>query len=107
ISELIDQKQVYLAQGLQEPAGRAIGERGVHFIEQILRFEEERAVAVLHRLQEQATGKSGFANASFTHKNYVFSLGDKIQGREGTDLPLIDAGLDFERERLERPGLGH
>src|SRR5260370_15180662 len=40
-------------------------------------------------------------------KDDVLGLGDKIQGREGTDLPLIDAGLDFEREGLERPRLAH
>jgi hypothetical protein len=107
VPELIDQKQVYLAQGLQKPAGRAISERGVHFIEQILRFEEERPVAVLHRLQEQTTGKSGFTDTSFTDEDNIFSLGDKFQGCEGTDLPLIDARLYFEREGLERPGFGH
>src|SRR6202040_3547908 len=83
ISELIDQKQVYLAQGLQEPAGRALGERCVHLIEQLLRFEEECPVAVLHRLQEQATGKSGFSDAGFTDEDNILRLGDKIQGGEG------------------------
>jgi hypothetical protein len=47
ISELIDRKDIHVGQRAQESAGGAIGQGGVHLIEQILSLDEQRTVAIL------------------------------------------------------------
>ncbi len=64
------------------------------------------AVAVLQRLEQQAGGESGLADAGRADEDDVLGLGDEVELGEGADLPLGDAGLALEGEGLERPLLG-
>src|ERR1035437_3872247 len=56
ISKFVDQQYVQASEAFQELARGTVGQRRIHFIEQILRADELAAVAVLQRLQQEATG---------------------------------------------------
>ena len=106
IPQLIDRQNVDVGERAQEPAGGAIGEGGVHLVEQILRFDKERAVAVLHGLEHERAHESGFADTGFTDEDEVLGLGDEGELSKGADLTLFDAGLDLEGEGFQGPGFG-
>src|ERR1700730_3556763 len=53
ISKFVDQKHVQAGKAFQELPCGTVGQRRIHFIEQILRADELTTVAVLQRLQQQ------------------------------------------------------
>ena len=55
ISNFVNQEHVQPRQTLQQLSRRAVGQRCIHFIEQVLRLDELTPVAVFQRLQQQAT----------------------------------------------------
>ena len=82
-------------------------ERGVHLVEEVLGADEDAAIAVLQRLEQQPAGEARLADAGRADEDDVLGLGDEVELGEGADLPLVDAGLALEGEGLERPLLGH
>lgn len=53
VAQLIDVQDRETSKPVEEPTCGAIGKRGVHFVEEILRSNEEAAVAVLQSLQQE------------------------------------------------------
>ena len=90
IPQLIDGKDVHIGERAQELARGAIGEGSVHIIEQILRFDKERPVAVLHRLEHQGAHQSGFTDTGLADEHDVLGLGDEAELSEDADLALFD-----------------
>src|SRR6185312_11836780 len=66
-------------------------------------LDEERPMAILHRLARKPDHQPGLADACFADKHDVLGLGDELELGKGADLALLDACLQLEREGLERP----
>jgi hypothetical protein len=51
VPHLVDAEERDAGEAVDELAGGAIGERGIHLVEEILGLDEQGAVAVLERLE--------------------------------------------------------
>src|SRR5215210_4422840 len=103
VTHFIDQKDVQTSQAIHQPACRAIRQRSVHFIEQILCANELATQAVLQGLQQNAAGESRFAHASRADQHEVLALGHEVEFGERADLLTIYTWLSRERKRFESP----
>lgn len=106
ISELINEQDVDTDELIEELSAGAVGERSVHFVEEILSSDEQTSVSVLERLHEQADSESGFSNACGPDEDDILGFGDEVELGEGAKLAPVHAGLFFERKRLEGPLFG-
>ena len=92
---------------IEQLAAGAVGERCIHLVEEVLRLDEEAAVAVLQGLEQQPTGQAGFPDTGRANEDNVLGTRDEVEFGEGTDLSLVDAGLFLEGKGLQRPRFGH
>src|SRR5271155_4066420 len=95
VPELIDRQDIHVRQRFQQSACRSIGERGIHFIEQILSLDEEGPIAILHSFSRQTDYQPSFADAGFADEDYVLRLGDELEFGERADLAFLDAFLQL------------
>jgi hypothetical protein len=105
VPELINGQHVHVRQRLQESAGGPIRQGCIHLIEQILRLNEQRPIAILHGFARQRDHQAGLADTGLADEHNVLGLGDKFQLRERADQALLDALLLLEGEGLQGPGL--
>src|SRR5260370_20590575 len=89
VAKLVDQKDIQTGQAIQQTARGAIGQRGVHLIEQILRADELATVAILQGLQYDPASQSGFAHAGRPRQHQILVLGDEVELGEGADLLAV------------------
>src|ERR1019366_8481575 len=106
VPKFVDQKDVEAGQTLEQLPRGPIRQRGIHFVEQILRADELAAIAILQRLQQQAATQPAFAPSGFSDQDDIFRLGDELQLRKNANLFAVHARLAGKRERLQRPALG-
>jgi hypothetical protein len=91
------------SQAIDQPARGAIGEAGVHLVEEILGFDEEAPVAVLQRFDEHGGGQTGLAHGRLANENDIGCPRHEVELGELADLGTVDAGLLLERKRLQGP----
>src|SRR5690606_3032587 len=66
VAHLVDDQDTDAAQPVKELSRRAVGERGVHLVEERLSGQEDAAVAVLQRLEQDPRGQPRLADAGAT-----------------------------------------
>ena len=103
VAHLVDDEHVHLGEPVEQSSGRAVGQRRIHLVEEILRAHEDAAVAVLQRLEQEPRGQPRLADARWPDEDDVLRLRDEFELGEGPNLPLVDAGLALEGKRLQRP----
>ncbi len=84
----------------------AVGQRGVHLVEQILCADELAAQPILQSLQQEAAGQSGLADAGGADEDQILVLGHEVEFGEASDLLALHAGLAAVGKGFQRPALG-
>src|SRR5208283_5068625 len=93
IAKLINQQGLHAAQLAQQPGGRAIGQRGVKFVEQDLRIVEAAAVAVEAGFTQQPDPQSSFTSTGSADQQDIVGTAQEVQPGQGLDLCLADPRL--------------
>src|SRR5215475_4058342 len=103
IVDLVDDQRLQPAQPLEQPGSRAVGERGVKLIEEVLGIIEAAAVAIEAGFAQDADGNSRLAGPGFPREHDIVCPAQEVEPGQGLDLPPVDAGLRIEGEGFERP----
>src|SRR5690606_521810 len=106
VPHFVDDQKVDAREAVEQFARRAIGERSVHLVEEILSLEEQSSRAVLERFEQQAGGEAGFPHAGPTDEDDVLGAGNEVEAGKLADLPARDTGLPLEGEGFDCPLLG-
>jgi hypothetical protein len=89
VPELVNAKDVEAGEAIDELSRGAIGEGGVHLVEEVLGPDEEATVAVLEGLEEDSRGEARFPDAGLADEDDVFGLADEVELGESADLPAV------------------
>jgi hypothetical protein len=98
IPHLVHDEHVEASQRIEQLARGPLGERCVHLVKEVLGAQKQAAIAVLQRLEQQARGKAGLADAGGPDENDVLGLGDEVELGKAANLSLRNARLALERE---------
>jgi len=69
---------------------------GKHVVEEVLRLDEEAAVAVLEGLEQECRREPGLAYASLADEDEILALGNEVELGELPNRRLVDARLQVE-----------
>ena len=106
IAHLVDQQDVDPDQAVEQLARGAVGEGGVHLVEEVLRAHEEPAVTVLQALSRRPVARPVLPTPVGPMKTMFSALAMKSSSAKARICRWRDAGLALEGEGLERPLLG-
>src|SRR4029450_2077514 len=105
IPKFVYRQDIQARQALEQLSRGPVRQRRIHFIEEVLGFDELAAVAVLQRLQQQTASQPSFPSSGFAHEHDIFGLGNKLQLRESAYLFAVHPALPGEGKGFQRQSL--
>jgi hypothetical protein len=106
VAHLIDEEYVVDAELIEHVAGGAVGEGGVHLVEEVLGAHEAAAVPLHEGLVEERGGEARLADTRGTDEHEVLRSGGEVEAGELADGGGLDARLAIEGRGVEGPDFG-
>lgn len=79
IAHFVNEQYVEACQLVEELSGGAVGEGGIHVVEEILGSDEASAIAVLQGFEQKADGEPRFADTGRPDEDEVFCPRNEIE----------------------------
>ena len=106
VPKLVDQQDVDAREPVEQLSRSPVGERGVHLVKQVLRFDEEATIALMQRSQQDCARQTRLADAGGADPDDIAASGDKVELGELFDDAAVGARLLGPRVGAQGPAFG-